>query len=347
MKKIVRLGCIGCGGFAGTHLAQLEMVKNAKVVAIADINPDHLKEKSEEFGIADTYLDYHDLLAREDIDAVVLPIPDQIHCQVTVDALRAGKHVLCEKPMALDLAECKEMVRVAQETGKQLMVGQIGRYSPAFAKADQLIKDGVLGKVYFIESEYAHDYSGIGGAGGWRVTPEREPIIGGGCHAVDLIRMFMDESPKEVFAYANNVALVGWPIHDCTIAIMKFPSGAVGKVMTSTGCKRKYTMRTVVQGTKGTIIVDDSLPYISLFEDHFSENPEFSKLAQRVVEMRIPVGVNTHNFAAEAQEFCDALLAGTPVRCNGIEGASTVSVCTAIVESFKTGEKVTVDYDFS
>lgn len=344
--KKVRLGLIGCGGFAGTHLAQLELVKNVEVVALADSNPDHLQEKSEEFGIKDTYLDYRDLLAREDIDAVSLPIPDQLHCQVTVDALRAGKHVLCEKPMALDLSECKKMVQVAKETGKQLMVGQIGRYSPAFAKAEQLIDDGVIGEVYFIESEYAHDYSGIGGAGGWRVTPEREPIIGGGCHAVDLIRMFMKENPQEVFAYANNKALIGWPIHDCTIAVMKFPSGAIGKVMTSTGCKRKYTMRTVVQGTKGTIIVDDSLPYVSLFEDHFSDKAEFMGMAQRVVEMRLPVSVNTHNFAAEAQEFCDAILADIPVRCSGVEGASTVAVCTAIVDSFKSGEKVTVDYNF-
>ena len=345
-QEKVRLGLIGCGGFAGTHLAQLELVKNVEVVALADPNPDHLQEKSEEFGIKDTYLDYRDLLAREDIDAVSLPIPDQLHCQVTVDALRAGKHVLCEKPMALDLSECKKMVQVAKETGKQLMIGQIGRYSPAFAKAEQLIDDGAIGEVYFIESEYAHDYSGIGGAGGWRVTPEREPIIGGGCHAVDLIRMFMKENPQEVFAYANNKALIGWPIHDCTIAVMKFPSGAIGKVMTSTGCKRKYTMRTVVQGTKGTIIVDDSLPYVSLFEDHFSDKAEFMGMAQRVVEMRIPVSVNTHNFAAEAQEFCDAILADIPVRCSGVEGASTVAVCTAIVDSFKSGEKVTVDYNF-
>lgn len=345
-KKKVRLALIGAGGFAGTHLAQLKDVTNCEVVAIADINPDHLAEKSKEFGIKDTYLDYHELLARDDIDAVSLPLPDQVHCQVTVDALRAGKHVLCEKPMALDLDECKEMIRVAKETGKQLMVGQIARYSPAFVKAKELIDSGALGKVYFVESEYAHDYSGIGGAGGWRVTPEREPVIGGGCHAVDLIRMLMDESPEEVSAYACNFALTDWPIHDMTIAIMKFPSGAVGKVMTSTGCKRKYTMRTVIQGTKGTIIVDDSLPYLSLFEDKFTDKPEFGDRPQRVIEMRIPVAVDTHNFKAEAQEFVDCILAGEPVKSDGKVGASTASVCLSIVESFKTGKPVKVDYNF-
>ena len=153
MDKVVRIGCIGCGGFAGTHLAQIKQVENAKVVALADICEEHLKEKSEEFGIKDTYLDYHDLLARDDIDAVILPLPDQVHCQIACDAMRAGKHVLCEKPMALNLDECKEMVRVAEETGMQQMVGQIGRYTPSFVKAKKMIDQGMLGDIFFIESD--------------------------------------------------------------------------------------------------------------------------------------------------------------------------------------------------
>lgn len=347
-NKKVRLALIGAGGFANLHLEQLKNVENCEVVAIADVSQKWLDQKVKEYGVdpKDTYLDYHEMLKRDDIDAVTIPLPDQLHCQATIDALRAGKHVLCEKPMALDLDECREMIKVAKETGKQLMVGQIARYSPAFVRAKKLIDDGALGTVYFVESEYAHDYAGNGGEGGWRMTPEREPIIGGGCHAVDLIRMLMDESPEEVTAYANHFTLPEWPIHDCTIAIMKFPSGAIGKVMTATGCKRKYTMRTVVYGTKGTLIVDDSIPYISLFEEKFTDNPEFGTRPQRVIEMRIPVGINTHNFQAEAQEFCDHILSGEPVKSDGKSGAATASICLAIVESFKEGKQVKVDYNF-
>lgn len=343
--QVVRLGMIGAGGFSGTHLAQLKLVENAKVVAICDVIKEHVEEKAKEFNIPDTYLDYHELLKRDDIDAVVLPIPDQVHASVAIDAMRAGKHVLCEKPMALDLNECKEMVKVSRETGMQLMVGQIGRYTPSFVKAKELVEEGAIGDVFFIESEYAHDYSAIGGAGGWRVTPEREPIIGGGCHAVDLIRMIAG-NPEEVFAYANNMSLVDWPIHDCTIGIMKFPSGAIGKVMTSTGCKRRYTMRTVIEGTEGTLVLDNTSPYISLFKEHFTNDSEFANISQQTVEMRIECAINNHNFAAEATDFCSCLLANRPVTTSGVEGASTAAVCMAIVESFKTGEKVKVDYNF-
>ncbi len=346
MKKVIRLGMIGAGNFSRQHLLGLNEVKIADVVAICDVVKENAERRAKEFNIPDVYTNHHELLKRKDIDAVVLPLPDQVHAEIAIDAMRAGKHVLCEKPMALNLDECKEMVRVSRETGMQLMVGQIGRYTPAFVKAKELVEQGAIGELFFIESEYAHDYSSIGGEGGWRVTPEREPIIGGGCHAVDLIRMIAGD-PEEVFAYANNMSLVDWPIHDCCVGIMKFPSGAIGKVMTSTGCKRRYTMRTVIQGTKGTLILDNVNATISLFKEEFSDCEELkAPISQQTVEMRIPIAINNHNFAAEVTDFCKCLLENRPVTTDGVQGASTVAVCTAIVESFKTGEKIKLDYNF-
>lgn len=348
MKKQIRLGVIGGGDFSAYHLNGIENSPNAVAVAICDLDRERALEKAKMYGISEenVYTDYHDLIARDDIDAVTIPLPDQFHKDATVDALRAGKHVLCEKPMALNLDECKEMIKVAKETGKQLMVGQLGRYTPAFVQAKKMIDDGVIGELFMIESEYAHDYSEIGGNGTqWRVTPEREPIIGGGCHAVDLIRMIAG-NPEEVFGYANNKCLTTWPIHDCTMAVMKLPNGVIGKVMTSTGCKRNYTMRTVAYGTKGTIIFDNKTPTISLFKGHFTDDPDFDGYKQRELEVKLPVVLNDHNFGGEVQDFCRCILEDEPVPTTGVEGASTVSVCLAIVESFKTGEKVKPDYNF-
>ena len=348
MIKQLRLGVIGGGDFSAYHLNGIEKAPNAMAVAICDLNRESALEKARMFGIPEdsVYTDYHDLLAREDIDAVTIPLPDQEHKNATVAALRAGKHVLCEKPMALDLDECKEMIKVAKETGKQLMVGQIGRYQSSFNMVKKMVEDGVIGELFMIESEYAHDYSEIGGHGTqWRITPEREPIIGGGCHAVDLIRMIAG-NPEEVFGYANNKCLTTWPIHDCTMAVMKLPNGVIGKVMTSTGCKRNYTMRSAVYGTKGTIIFDNSNPTISLFKGRFTDDPDFDGYKQRELEIKLPVVVDDHNFTGEVQDFCRCVMNDEPVPTTGVEGASTVAVCLAIVESFKTGEKVKPDYNF-
>ncbi len=344
MEKL-RLGVIGAGSFSDYHLDGIAQVANAEAVAICDVDIEKAKAKAEKYHVESVYTDYNELLAREDIDAVTLPLPDQVHKEITIAALKAGKHVLCEKPMALDLDECKEMVKVARECGKQLMVGQVGRYTPAFVETKRLLDEGAIGELFLIESEYAHDYSHIGGAGGWRVTPEREPIIGGGCHAVDLIRM-MAGNPIEVFAMANNKSLVDWPIHDCSMAVMKLPNDVIGKVMTSTGCKRQYTMRSTLYGTKGTIVFDNTSPTISLYKEKFTDDETFHDLMQQLIEIKIPVAVNNHNVGGEVKDFCKAIMEGKEVVTTGENGASTVSVCLAIVESFKTGEKVTVDYNF-
>ena len=345
MSKKVRLGVIGTGSFCGCHFPGIEKAENAVAVACCDIDPEKVERRAKQFGIESTYTDYHELLAREDIDAVTLPLPDQVHKQVVIDALKAGKHVLCEKPMALSIEECKEMIKAAKESGKQLMVGQIGRHTPAFLKAKELLDQGAIGELFLVESEYAHDYSRAPGTNGWRKTPEREPIIGGGCHAVDLIRMLAG-NPEEVFAYANNKSLTDWPIHDCSVAVMKFPSGVIGKVMNSHGCKRTYTMRSTLYGTKGTIIFDNTSPTLSLFQERFTDAEPLGDMNQQLLEIKIPVAINNHNFEGEVTEFCDCIAEGKPVPTDGVEGASTVAVCLAIVESFKTGEKVKVDYNF-
>ena len=345
MQKKIRLGMIGAGSFSREHLEGIRRLKNAEIVAIADSIEERAKERAEAFAIPEYYTDYKQLLAREDIDAVTLPLPDQVHCQVAIDALHAGKHVLCEKPMALDLDECKAMIAAAKETGKQLMVGQIGRYTPAFVRTKQLVEAGEIGDLVFIESEYAHDYSKIGGTGGWRVTPERHPILGGGCHAIDLIRMIAG-NPIEVSAYATNKVLLDWPINDTTVGIMKFENGVIGKVFNSHGCKRAYTMRSVVYGTKGTIIFDNTNPYISVFKEFVNGEEEFLNCPQQIVEMKVPISINNHNCAGEIEDFCDCILNNRPVTTNGVEGASTVSVGLAIVKSVETGMPVKVDYNF-
>ncbi|MBE5869612.1 MAG: Gfo/Idh/MocA family oxidoreductase [Lachnospiraceae bacterium] len=344
MQRKVKLGVIGAGAFSDYHLDGIRLADNCEAIAVCDVDLEKAKRQAEKYKIDSVYQDYHELLAREDIEAVTLPLPDQVHKQITLDALRAGKHVLCEKPMALSLEDCKEMIDAAKETGKLLMVGQIGRYTPCFNKAIDMVNSGEIGELFFVESEYAHDYAPIGGAGGWRVTPERHPVLGGGCHAVDLLRRIAG-NPEEVFAYANHKVLKDWPVEDCTVAVMKFPNNVIGKVMCSIGCKRKYTMRTVIYGSKGTLIVDSKLPYITLYRDHFSDEEHLKNRWQQEIGMEIQVPIDDHNFRGEVTDFCNAIIEGHLVECTGEEGAVTVAACLAIVESARKGEKVEIKYD--
>ncbi len=343
MKK-VRIGVIGVRSFGNAHIRGIKANDNAELVAVCDVLEDVAKKASENYGVP-YYLDYKELLKNDDIDAVTLALPDQIHREVAIAAMEAGKDVLCEKPMALNLEDCKAMVEASNKTGRKLMVGQICRKTPSFVLAKQMIERGEIGEVYFVESEYAHDYSKKTDAT-WRFDPAspRHPMIGGGCHAVDLMRWLCGD-PYEVFAYGNHKILTTWPTDDCTVAIMKFPNDVVGKVFTSIGCKRKYTMRTVIYGSEGTIIVDNNSETLSLFkkENEGSENYT-DEIETQTIECRIPVIINNHNVGEEVKDFVECILNDTYPEVNGIEGGKTVAVCCAIVKSCETGKAEEPDY---
>ncbi|MBQ7542776.1 MAG: Gfo/Idh/MocA family oxidoreductase [Clostridia bacterium] len=309
----------------------------AEIAAICDSDPDALRFAGEKYGIPEEkrVSDYRQLLGRTDIEAATVAVPDQQHSLLTCELLRSGKHVLCEKPLALTREDIRDVIRAADETGRTCMVGQICRYTPAFEKAKQIIASGGIGEVYFAESEYAHDYMYL--VDNWRADPKRHGVIGGGCHAVDLLRWLVGD-PQEVFAYGAHKLLPQVPYDDATVAVLKFDENVIGKVFVSTGCKRDYTMRTLVYGTKGTLICDNTSPTMTLFvagADGMAHEPQ-----------TIPVEVNNHNAVREFEVFADAIRSGKPVETDAREGAKTVAACLAIVESSVTGRAVRPDYVF-
>jgi len=339
---MLNIGVISLG-IGKSHADGIVRSSKARLAALCDIDEEKLKTRAAEYGVTKISTDYHDMLNDPEIDAVCVTSPDHFHLQMVVDALRAGKHVLCEKPLALHVDECKEMIRVSQETGKLLMVGQVCRVAPGFAKAKSFIEEGLLGDVYFIESEYAHDYVDIKG---WRKDPAnmRHPVTGGGCHAVDLVRWLANKEPVEAFSYSTHEALTDWPCDDCTIALLKFDEKLMGKVLVSTGCKRNYTMRTVIYGTKGTIIVDNTSPTMSLFLEEIAGEKKMYGTKCINIEQKIPVKIANHNVAAEIDEFVECILTNTQPRISAEEGARAVAACEAIIKSSATGKPEPIVY---
>ena len=309
----------------------------AEIGAICDLDTDALRFAGEKYNIPEEkwFTDYRDIINNPDIDVVTVAIPDQQHKQVSADLLRAGKHVLCEKPLALTREDLKEIIKAEKDTDAKFMVGQICRFTPAFIKAKEIVEAGTIGDIYYVESEYAHDYMYL--VDNWRSDPNRHGVIGGGCHAIDLLRWIAGD-PTEVMAYGTHKLLPQVAYDDATIAIMKFPNDVIGKVFVSTGCKRDYTMRTLIYGTKGTIICDNTSPTMQLFvigDDEMAHEPEI-----------IDIEVNNHNAAKEFEVFADAIANNKPVITDATEGAKTVEVCLAVVESSKTGVPVKPDYNF-
>lgn len=221
---------------------------------------------------------------------------------------------------------------------KYFMIGQVCRFTPAFRVAKKLIDDGQIGDIVFVESEYYHDYTHVQGVNNWRKDPKirREGFIGGGCHALDLIR-WLAGHPEEVFCYMNQKYLTDWPTKDTGVAVMKFKSGAIGKVFVSIGVKAGYSMRTVIHGTKGSIVCDNTSEELKLF------NEDYRQIA-RANPWKIPVNVDNHNVSDEFAEFVEHLKAGRRPPTDEYEGTNTVAFGEACLKSARTGKAERVQH---
>ena len=331
----IRCAVIGLSGMGLAHAAAIRNNPNARLVAVCDIDPARRAQAAELGKDIRACGDYREILASEEVDAVVIVVPDQLHRQIAVAALEAGKHVLCEKPMALTIEDCRAMIAAARRSTGKFMVGQICRFTPGFLAAKRLIDAGEIGELFYVESEYAHDYEHILQPGSWRLDPLRHGFLGGGCHAVDLLRWIAGD-PTEAAAFSNKKMLPISPTDDCMVAILKFPRDVIGKIFVSTGCKRSYTMRSAFYGSKGTIITDNTSPSMQVFKVDSS--------CGATVPMLYPVSISSHNAVGEIQTFVDCVRTDAPVPTDAWEGARTVCASLAAIRSSQSGVIEKIDY---
>lgn len=154
-EKIIRVGIIGCGGIAnGKHMPSLKKVENCQMVAFCDIILERAEKAKEEYGTEDAkvYEDYKELLKDESIDVVHVCTPNHSHSFITVDSLESGKHVMCEKPMAINSAEAKKMLDAAERTGKLLTIGYQSRFRPDSQFMKQEALADTFGDIYYAKA---------------------------------------------------------------------------------------------------------------------------------------------------------------------------------------------------
>lgn len=203
MDRIVKIGIIGCGGIAnGKHMPSLKKIKNVQMVAFCDVIEERAVKASEEYGVegAKVYTDYKELLKDRDIEVVHVCTPNRSHAFISIDAMEAGKHVMCEKPMAKTYKEAKEMLDASERTGMKLTIGYQSRWRADSLYLKKMCEDGELGEIYYGKAialrrravptwgVFLNEYEQGGG-----------PLIDIGTHALDLTLWMMDNyKPKMV-----------------------------------------------------------------------------------------------------------------------------------------------------
>lgn len=332
----LRAGVIGLR-MGSSHALAYQNNPRTELYGICDLNEQLLQEVKKAYDVPFATTDYRELVHHPDVSIVSVATPDFYHREQCVEALLAGKDVVCEKPMALTLEDCRAIVEAVRLSGRRFMIGQVCRFAPGFVLTKQIVDSGDIGELFFVESEYAHDYRPVPGVGNWRKDPSRprEPFIGGACHAVDLLRWIAGD-PLEAFAYANHKSLTDWPVNDTTIAIYKFENNIIGKVFCSIGCIRPYTMRSVFYGTRGTVISDNTSDHILLCTQRYFKEKHQYKFA------RIPVSTASHNVSAEINYFVERILKQEEIEMNELEGAKTVASCLGAIFSVREGKPVDI-----
>jgi predicted dehydrogenase len=202
-----------------------------EVAAIADVVEGAQDSVALEFGTADAYADYADLLARPDIDVVSICTPDSLHAEQAVAALDACKHVLCEKPMTTTIADAAYVLQKVRETGLTFMMCQSYRFTPQFARLKEVLASGILGDVFYADSSYVQDLYFMEDLGpdNWRVKDPQDFYLGGAVHNVDLLRWVIGEI-EEVHAYSNHMMPI-YPIDENGVSSFRFANGCIGRIL--------------------------------------------------------------------------------------------------------------------
>ncbi len=332
---MIRIAIVGTGAISHAHIqAYLKFTDRCKIVALVDIIPGKAERVREQYGLdAETFLDHHDILVM-DIDLVDVCTPPYVHAEITINALRSCKNVVCEKPMAASLEECDAMIRARDESGKKLSIIAQNRFREPIRNLKALLDSGMAGRVRHAQVDSlwyrAHNYYDLW----WRGTWEKE---GGGCtlnHAVHHIDMlgWMMGLPKRVTSVLANTAHDNAEVEDLSVSVMEY-DGALATV-TASVVHHGEDQALTFQCEKAKI----AAPY-SVFASVEQPNgfplktPDeaFAKQAEAFVAGLPPIPWEMH--AGQLENVLSALENGTDVAIGAEDGRRTIEIITAIYES--------------
>ncbi len=329
----MNVGIIGAGGVSIFHY-QGYVAGGATVVAIADADPLALARRQREWNIPKGYSTYQELLADPSIEAVSVCLPNALHHPVTLSAARAGKHVLCEKPISLSLEKAEEMIRVCREAGVVLQTGHHLRSDSASLRAKTLIDSGALGRITFMRLRQAHDWGGaksVRDSFGKLANSGGGTLLDNGCHMMDLARYFGGDV-REVYA---NIATLGFDVEveDTSVATLTFASGTIGSVenaWTATGWEQAFW----IYGTEGALEYSNRT---NVLTHRFRESPG-TTFGEPDISHTTFGGRDAHT-ACEI-DFLAAIRGEREVVCTGEDGLEAVRLVLACYESAKQNAPV-------
>ncbi len=336
MDKI-GMGLIGTGLWGNLHSNVYATSDNVELIGVADL----LEERAEAVAVkhgARAYTDYRELLADDKIQAVAVVTPDFTHTEIAVAAAQAGKHVLCEKPLATTVEECERIIDAAARAGVKLMVDFHARWGPTFYNAWQAIRNGEIGEpqhVYYRLSD--------------RIFVPTEMLAWAGrstvmwfigSHSIDTVRWLLDDEVRRVYAVAGSRVLkpMGIDTPDYYQTTLEFKKGATAVIENSwilpNTTPNMVDLKGEIVGSNGAIHIDGSHHRaVQLYTENEAAYPDVFVMPQ--------IYGKQQGFAAESiRHFVDCVLHDTEPRVNGRDGLEVTKVICAVEKSVNSGSPV-------
>ena len=352
MVEKTKIAVIGCGNIAGSHLKGYANNPDVEIYALCDINEEQLNKRGEEYHVSRRYTDCETMLKElPEIEAVSVCTWNSAHAPCAIAALKAGKHVLCEKPMAYNAQQAEEMLAAAKESGKLLMIGFVRRFGNDCAVLQDLIQDDQLGEIYYAKATYLRRH---GNPGGWFGDKSRSgggPLIDLGVHVIDLTRYLMgNHKPVSVYGAAfhklgDRPGIKDRPgyrsvsatekdicdVEDSVTALIRFDNGSVLSVEASFALNLEKNRGDIeFFGTKGGAKLDPELKIFSSMSGYMTN-----------VELTRPTALSFEGlFQNEINHFVECVRTGCPCRNPAEDGVAIMKILDGIYESARTGHEI-------
>jgi len=344
--KPINVGVIGCGYIAEeAHIPNLLDCPRANLTAVADTNSERLSVISRKFGIKRLYSNYHDLTSDGSIDAVVICVPTFLHSRVAVDALEAGKHVLCEKPIAATLDEADDIISAAKKSNTKLMIGHNFRFLPNHKLAKDWIQKKKIGDAYFARAQFTSP--GPYGTPGITSHFYFDPDKGGGVlfdvgsQLVDLL-LWMFGEIVGVQAYVSTYKKEVNKADDIALVSLKFRNGIIGEVFATWVSMQNWNLMTdyntlQILGSQGRIYSDFFGPHMYYYDEKslICKLRGMIKITPAELDPKIPFSAKSYSWKKEIESFIDCIINDEEPQITGEDGRRVLKV---ILDGYKSAK---------
>lgn len=358
MSKI-KIAIIGVGNISECHIKGYMNNPDAELYAFCDLDSGRLHEMGEKYGVTRLFTDFNEMLALKEIDAVSVCTWNSSHAPCTIAALNAGKHVLCEKPMAINAAEGQAMKEAADKNNKLLMIGFVRRFGEDCLLVEDLAQSGEIGEIYYGKAQYLRRNGNPGGWFGDKARSGGGPLVDLGVHVIDLTRYLMgNRKPVSVYGAAYQKlfdrphikAQKGYlsttktdkpicDVEDLALGIIRYDNGSTVFIETSFSLDVKSDSGKIeLYSDKGGVTIN---PDVTLTKDRGGHmtNQEFASPTSLY-----PVKTGLDGlFAKEIDHFVDCVKTGRECRCPAEDGIEVMKILDALYKSAETGHEVVLD----